>query len=98
MNLSVLLVGFVTLIASKAPNVEVFQPLIMSFVLPLQFASNITYPIEIMPNWLHWFVKFIPLSYAVAVPSGLLADAFLMSPVFESGFILITHWALTFLY
>ncbi len=81
-NLSALLVGFVTLIASKAPNVEVFQALIMPIVMPLQFASNIMYPIEIMPNWLQWFAKFNPLSYAVDATRGLLVDTSLMSSPF----------------
>ena len=72
MNLSALLMGFVTLVASKAPNVEVFQALIMPIVMPLQFASNIMYPYKIMPEWLQYFAKINPISYAVDASRGVL--------------------------
>lgn len=87
MTLATFLIGFVTLIASKAPNVEVFQALIMPIVMPLQFASNIMYPIEIMPEWLQWVAKFNPLSYAVDAARGILISKTLQASPFDIQFI-----------
>ena len=33
--------------------------------MPLFFASNAIYPLELMPPWLRWFARFNPLTYLV---------------------------------
>ncbi len=87
MNLSALLMGFVTLIASKAPNVEVFQALIMPIVMPLQFASNIMYPYKVMPEWLQYFAKLNPISYAVDATRGVLIGTNFQESPFDVAWI-----------
>lgn len=87
MNLSALLMGFVTLVASKAPNVDVFQALIMPIVMPLQFASNIMYPYKIMPEWLQYFAKINPISYAVDAARGVLLGTQFQEAPFDVSWI-----------
>lgn len=43
-----------------------------AITMPLFFASNALYPVDIMPNWLHWLSAVNPLSYEVNALRGLL--------------------------
>lgn len=42
--------------------------------MPLFFASNAIYPIEIMPGWLEVIARFNPLSYLVDMLRALMID------------------------
>jgi ABC-2 type transport system permease protein len=46
-----------------------------AITMPLFFASNALYPVELMPTWLQWINKVNPLSYEVEALRGLLIDA-----------------------
>ena len=43
-----------------------------AITMPLFFASNALYPVELMPGWLQWINKVNPLSYEVDALRGLL--------------------------
>lgn len=43
-----------------------------AITMPLFFASNALYPVEIMPEWLRWLSAVNPLSYEVNALRGLL--------------------------
>ena len=43
-----------------------------AITMPLFFASNALYPVDIMPGWLRWLSTVNPLSYEVNVLRGLL--------------------------
>jgi ABC-2 type transport system permease protein len=43
-----------------------------AITMPLFFASNALYPIEVMPTWLRWLNTVNPLSYEVNALRGLL--------------------------
>ena len=40
--------------------------------MPLFFASNALYPVQLMPAWLPWLSRINPLSYEVDALRGLL--------------------------
>lgn len=43
-----------------------------AITMPLFFASNALYPVDIMPQWLRWLSAVNPLSYEVNALRGLL--------------------------
>ena len=43
-----------------------------AITMPLFFASNALYPVELMPQWLRWLSAVNPLSYEVNALRGLL--------------------------
>jgi ABC-2 type transport system permease protein len=53
-----------------------------AITMPLFFASNALYPVDVMPDWLRWLSKVNPLSYEVnalrtllvGIPSNAAAD------------------------
>ncbi|KWX65513.1 ABC transporter permease [Mycobacterium sp. NAZ190054] len=45
-----------------------------AITMPLFFASNALYPVEVMPQWLRWPSAVNPLSYEVNALRGLLID------------------------
>lgn len=57
--------GVSMIIASLVKTRERFMGIGQVITLPLFFASNAIYPIEIMPHWLQIVAKFNPLSYMV---------------------------------
>jgi len=54
--------AFFGVIARTASSV---QGISMIVLFPLTFLSNAFVPVETMPNWLQWFVKFNPISHLV---------------------------------
>jgi ABC-2 type transport system permease protein len=57
--------GLSMIIASIVKTRERFMGIGQIITLPLFFASNAIYPIDIMPNWLQFIAKINPLSYMV---------------------------------
>jgi ABC-2 type transport system permease protein len=57
--------GLSMIIASIVKTRERFMGIGQIITLPLFFASNAIYPIDIMPNWLQFVAKINPLSYMV---------------------------------
>ena len=45
-----------------------------AITMPLFFASNALYPVDVMPRWLRWLSAVNPLSYEVNALRGLLID------------------------
>jgi ABC-2 type transport system permease protein len=43
-----------------------------AITMPLFFASNALYPVDVMPPWLRWLSAVNPLSYEVNALRGLL--------------------------
>jgi ABC-2 type transport system permease protein len=43
-----------------------------AITMPLFFASNALYPVDVMPRWLRWLSAVNPLSYEVNALRGLL--------------------------
>ncbi|HYJ54362.1 MAG TPA: ABC transporter permease, partial [Mycobacterium sp.] len=43
-----------------------------AITMPLFFASNALYPVDVMPQWLRWLSAVNPLSYEVNALRGLL--------------------------
>jgi len=55
--------AFFGVIARTASSV---QGISMMILFPLTFLSNAFVPVDTMPNWLQWFVKFNPVSHLVS--------------------------------
>ncbi|QGG57224.1 ABC transporter permease [Paenibacillus sp. B01] len=55
--------AFFGVIARSASSV---QGISMIVLFPLTFLSNAFVPVETMPDWLQWFVKFNPVSHLVS--------------------------------
>ena len=45
-----------------------------AITMPLFFASNALYPVDVMPEWLRWVSNVNPLSYEVNALRALLLD------------------------
>ena len=59
------LMGLSITLASKAPNVEVFQSIIMPIVMPLNFLAPILYTTNAIPVSLRWIAQINPLTFGV---------------------------------
>src|ERR1019366_7928252 len=53
---------------------ERFMGIGQVLTMPLFFASNAIYPLEMMPNWLHWLSRVNPLTYQVDALRGLMIE------------------------
>ena len=53
---------------------ERFMGIGQVLTMPLFFASNAIYPLEIMPTWLRWLSRINPLSYQVDALRGLMTE------------------------
>ncbi|MCL6522136.1 MAG: ABC transporter permease [Firmicutes bacterium] len=60
------------LIAIAVKTRERFMGIGQVITMPLFFASNAIYPIQIMPEWLRWVARVNPLSYMVDLLRGYL--------------------------
>jgi ABC-2 type transport system permease protein len=67
------------LVASFMKTRERFMGIGQAITMPLFFASNALYPVQIMPTALRYFVAFNPLSYVVDSVRGLLITGNLSS-------------------
>ncbi len=56
---------FSLVIACIVKTRERFMGIGQILTMPLFFASNAIYPLELMPPWLRWFARFNPLTYLV---------------------------------
>ena len=56
---------FSLIIACIVKTRERFMGIGQILTMPLFFASNAIYPLELMPPWLRWFARFNPLTYLV---------------------------------
>ncbi|MFB3764018.1 MAG: ABC transporter permease [Methanotrichaceae archaeon] len=62
------------LVASIMKTRERFMGIGQAIIMPLFFASNALYPIELMPQALQYFAVFNPLTYAVDAVRGLMIN------------------------
>jgi ABC-2 type transport system permease protein len=66
-----------------------------AITMPLFFASNALYPIDVMPEWLRWLSKINPLSYEVdalralliGIPSHLALDMVVLTGAAAAGIV-----------
>ncbi len=65
-------------------------------IMPLFFASNAIYPVEIMPAWLRAIVIFNPLSYVVDALRALLLSGDYSRLPLDIGVLFLTTFGLTF--
>ncbi|MDR3412758.1 MAG: ABC transporter permease [Formivibrio sp.] len=63
---------FSLIIACIVKTRERFMGIGQVLTMPLFFASNAIYPLEIMPEWLKWIARFNPLTYLVDLLRGLM--------------------------
>ncbi len=59
------LMGLAITLAARAPNVEVFQAMVMPIAMPLQFLSPVLYPVDMMPDYLQWIARINPLTFGI---------------------------------
>lgn len=59
------IMGLAITIASKAPNVETFQNIVMPISMPIQFLAPVMYPIGPMPDVLKTVAYINPLTYGI---------------------------------
>jgi len=69
---TVLFSTFSLLMACLAKTQEGFLAIAQFMTLPLFFASNAIYPLEMMPHWLQLFARINPLTYTVDALRGLM--------------------------
>jgi len=58
-------VGIASGVAMRAPNTGAYHALIFLLNLPLLFASNALYPIDLMPTWLKVVSYINPTTYII---------------------------------
>lgn len=75
------LMGLSITLASKAPNVEVFQSIIMPIIMPLQFLAPILYPTKNIPDALRWIALINPITFGVDGIRGALQSVNLTTPI-----------------
>ena len=75
------LMGLSITLASKAPNVEVFQSIIMPIVMPLQFLAPILYPASDIPAALRWIALINPITFGVDGIRGAIQSVQLTTPI-----------------
>lgn len=61
-------------LASLLKTRERVMGIAQAIIMPLFFASNAIYPVEIMPGWLQFLVVFNPLTYVVDALRALLVS------------------------
>jgi ABC-2 type transport system permease protein len=86
-------VGIASGVAMKAPNTGAYHALIFLLNLPLLFASNALYPIDLMPTWLKVVSYVNPTTYIIDLTRNL----WFGTPVTINGFIsvaVIIVWGL----
>jgi len=62
-------------IAGLVRNRDRMMGIGQAITMPLFFASNALYPVDVMPRWLQWLSTVNPLSYEVNALRGLLIDS-----------------------
>lgn len=87
---------FSLIIACLVKTRERFMGIGQLMTMPLFFASNAIYPIDIMPTWLKVIAHVNPLTYEVDALRGLMLaqGTFQMSLGFDIGVLLVTVTAL----
>ncbi len=65
MLLSFILAGFSLALSVKIKTIETLMAVINLFMMPLMFASNALFPINVMPKWLQIIAKINPITYAI---------------------------------
>jgi len=79
--------GFAITLASKAPNVEVFQAMIMPVSMPLMFLSPIMYPTSNLPYYFKWIARINPLTFGVeGLRATLFGNSFASLPLINVDF------------
>ena len=81
--------GLSMIIASLVKTRERFMGIGQIITLPLFFASNAIYPIEIMPHWLQIVAKLNPLSYMVDGLRTLLVSGSISQLPFNLGILAV---------
>ncbi len=59
------LMGLSITLAAKAPNVEVFQQVIMPIVMPLQFLAPVMYTTDALPSYFQPIAKINPITFGI---------------------------------
>ncbi len=79
------LMGLAITLAARAPNVEVFQAMVMPIAMPLQFLSPVLYPVDMMPDYLQWIAKINPLTFGIDGLRAILFGAdFVTTPLIDT--------------
>ncbi len=76
-------------LASFMKTRERFMGIGQAITMPLFFASNALYPVQMMPSVLQYFANFNPLSYVVDAVRGLLISGDLASLPLDIGVIAV---------
>jgi hypothetical protein len=70
---SILSIGF--LIASIVPTARFAQPLAAVIMYPMIVVSGLFFPVSVLPQWIQWVGRALPLGYAVSLLDGICAEA-----------------------
>jgi len=89
--------GLSMIIASLVKTREKFMGIGQIITLPLFFASNAIYPIEIMPHWLQIVARINPLSYMVDGLRTLLVSGSISQLPMDFGILAIATLLISFL-
>ena len=89
--------GLSMIIASLVKTRERFMGIEQVITLPLFFASNAIYPIEIMPHWLQIVAKVNPLSYMVDGLRALLVSGNISQLPLDLGILSVATLLISFL-
>ncbi len=87
--------GLSMIIASVVKTRERFMGIGQVITLPLFFASNAIYPIDIMPSWLQIVARINPLSYLVEALRGLLVTGDLSRLPLDLAVLFITTFLIS---
>jgi ABC-2 type transport system permease protein len=88
---------FSLIIACIVKTRERFMGIGQILTMPLFFASNAIYPLEMMPGWLRWFASINPLTYLVDSIRGLIIQGGTKMHSFGFDFIIMLAIYIVFL-
>lgn len=90
--------GLALAVAAQSRTIMGYHGMIFLFNIPLLFASNALYPLQVLPNWMRWLVLVNPTTYLIdairALAFGVPADIAL--PI-STGVIILFAVACTWL-
>jgi len=89
--------GLSMIIASLVKTRERFMGIGQVITLPLFFASNAIYPIDIMPSWLQFVANINPLSYMVDGLRALLVGSSLAQIPLDIGVLVVVTFLISLL-
>lgn len=71
--------GFAIAISALAPNYDFFEYYFTLIITPLMLLCGVFYPTTSLPEWIQNIIYFLPLTYAIDLIRGLVAEGMIVN-------------------